>query len=1211
MRPRLCHSRVCASFGKRVLKVAVLKVVTVAGGVWSIASGSMAIAATSMTERCRDFVIETWDSGDGMPANSATAMVQDAHGYLWFGTYAGLVRFDGARFEVFDVGNTPALPSSSVVDLHLDRAGRLWVSTLRGLAIREAGAWRTVGAAEGWTGDYVRSFVERADGSMVLSCFDTSLHEWRDDRFTRMADPPGAPLIDVVAADGDGRVWSMRSGFVGYWGDATGSIGANDLDDSTWHPIVEVSQGVAPLAVATAHDGDVWLVIGETIRKHDGAREVLRLDVPGLPPGIWSLSEDSAGNLWVSTIDAGVHRVDRAGHVTTWNRRNGLPSNSTRFVFEDRERNLWIGCEGGGLTRFRHRRAQAFGEELGIEDPVVRSVWPMRDGSIAVGSYGGGLHRLTDEAAEQRSLGSPNPIYVQSVREDGEGRLFVGAFGDGLFVVEDGESRRIELPADVGHNVIALFEDSSNRMWVSGGWSVAIVEDGSASVPAPLVGAPLGDVVVFAEDADGRILLSTREAVYRLSDDRLEELRHPDGRAIGQVVALRTERDGTVWMGTSGAGLLRWRADRVDVVDSRQGLPATAVYGILEDDDGYWWLGTNRGIVCVRRAELEALIDGRLARARWVTLGVADGMLSNECSGSRQPVCGVDAAGRLWFATPRGIAMVDPSTFRTNDLPPIAVVESVEYVLGGASNGSETLLVMDRDGEPQGGGLRGGVRGGTMTLPPGLGRMAIAYTAPSLSNPNAMRFETRLEGLDPDWRDVGNARLVEYYMPPPGRYRFHVRATNEDGVLSEGEASLSIAVMPFFWQTHWFLGSAAFTTIALCGGGVWLVTYRRYARRRDADLRFRRVVEAAPNAMIMVDASGQITLVNAQAEREFGYAPADLFGQPFELLLPERFHAAHRRLRTDLLERSPDRSTAHVQELFGRRKDGDEFPIELRLAQIRTRGGASVLASMVNLTDRQERERERAAARNELAHLSRVAVLGELSGALAHELNQPLTAILSNAQAAQRLLRRNPVDLPEIAEILGDIVDQDKRAGEVIRRLRELLRKGESDLRRLDLAELIHDSVRLLRSDLLGHLVDLKLAIEPGLPPVRGDRVQLQQVMLNLIVNAQDAMRNVSPAGRSITIAASRVSGGVGGGIAVSVRDRGPGIGAASIGRVFDPFYTTKATGLGLGLAICRSIIVAHGGQIVAHDHNNGDRDGGAEITFTLPESAATAEETE
>jgi C4-dicarboxylate-specific signal transduction histidine kinase len=230
-----------------------------------------------------------------------------------------------------------------------------------------------------------------------------------------------------------------------------------------------------------------------------------------------------------------------------------------------------------------------------------------------------------------------------------------------------------------------------------------------------------------------------------------------------------------------------------------------------------------------------------------------------------------------------------------------------------------------------------------------------------------------------------------------------------------------------------------------------------------------------------------------------------------------------------------------------------------------------------------------------LTHLSRVAMLGELSGALAHELQQPLTAILCNAHAAQLLSKKENLNVEELQEILREIVSDDKNAGQIIQRLRALLMRGETQFQRLEISELLADVLALARGTLRERNVQVHKRIETGLPEVHGDPVELQQVLLNLVLNASESMSTNPARDRRVEIVVDRDDSG--GAVRVSVLDCGKGIDVDQLDRVFDPFFTTKESGLGLGLAISHSIIAAHGGRLWAT--NRSDR--GAAFHFTIP----------
>ena len=266
-------------------------------------------------------------------------------------------------------------------------------------------------------------------------------------------------------------------------------------------------------------------------------------------------------------------------------------------------------------------------------------------------------------------------------------------------------------------------------------------------------------------------------------------------------------------------------------------------------------------------------------------------------------------------------------------------------------------------------------------------------------------------------------------------------------------------------------------------------------------------------------------------------------------------------------------------------------------ARSRSEGGSQsdhIGGIFIDITEQKSAEAEVALQRQEVEHLMRVSVLGELSGSIAHEINQPLTAILSNAQAALHLLAQESPDIAEIRDALEEIVHEDNRAGEVIHRLRGLLKKGQRQAEHVNINDLVRSSVSLLNGELIARDISLRLDLDHAPSLTRGDSVQLQQVLLNLVMNAMDAMASTPIAQRSIVISTGGSQAGM---VDVIVKDRGHGIRAKENGRLFEPFYTTKSHGLGLGLTLCSTIIQAHQGKLTLVN----DERGGAIAKFSLP----------
>jgi two-component system sensor kinase FixL len=366
---------------------------------------------------------------------------------------------------------------------------------------------------------------------------------------------------------------------------------------------------------------------------------------------------------------------------------------------------------------------------------------------------------------------------------------------------------------------------------------------------------------------------------------------------------------------------------------------------------------------------------------------------------------------------------------------------------------------------------------------------------------------------------------------------------------------------------------------------------RRRAEKeiRQAEERFRMVVESAPNAIVVINTNGTIVLANSQCDKFFGYRREELVGRPVELLVPERFRTEHRRYRRSFFASPLARPMGAIRDLYGQRKDGSEFPVEIGLTPIQASEGLLVLCVIVDTTERKRAEQ----VRQELAHASRLAIAGELTASVAHEINQPLGAILSNAEAAQMLLESAPESFAEVRQILEDIRRDDLRASDVIRRLRALLRKCEMKIEPVDFNELTSDVLLLLRAESRRRCVMVEAQLAADLPLVRGDKVHLQQVLLNLILNGMEAMADM-PGDKRLTVRTALNQSGC---AEIAISDVGPGIPQDRLAYLFEPFFSTKKDGMGLGLSIARSLIGANGGRIWA-ENNSWAR---ATFRFTLP----------
>jgi len=364
--------------------------------------------------------------------------------------------------------------------------------------------------------------------------------------------------------------------------------------------------------------------------------------------------------------------------------------------------------------------------------------------------------------------------------------------------------------------------------------------------------------------------------------------------------------------------------------------------------------------------------------------------------------------------------------------------------------------------------------------------------------------------------------------------------------------------------------------------------------RKQAEEKFRLAVEASPSGMLLVNDQGRVVLVNAHLEELFGYRREELIGERIEIFVPERFVKAHPAMWKKYFEAPERRMLGHGRELFGRRKDDSEFPVEIGLNPIQTQGGVLVLANVVDISARLAAEEQTRRSREQVELLSRVSLLGEMAASLAHELNQPLAAIMNNASAAMEYIKQDRLSVKQLKEILTDMMGDGRRAFNIVRDVRSAIKKGTAIRGRINLNDVVKSVAHMLQPDATANFCKVEMSLAPDLPVIEGDPTQIQQVLINLVRNAFDAMGDVPANCRIVEITTNSNADST---ISVAVHDHGSGIAETARERLFEHFFTTKKEGLGMGLAIVRSIVEAHGGTIAAENAPGG----GARFHFRLP----------
>jgi PAS domain S-box-containing protein len=1112
-----------------------------------LAAFSPCVFSLNPTLDVSQYAHKAWAVRDGFFKGAIYAIAQTPDGYLWIGTEFGLVRFDGVRTLEWQPPNDKQLPGGPIRSLLTARDGRLWIGTGEGVA-----SWK----------DGKLTHYPELDRAYILSLLE---------------DHEGTIWAAGTVGNAEGRLCAIRAGRVECYGTG-GSLGkylpslfedrmgtlwvGTDKGVWRWRPAPAKLFPVSDLVLGLAENDDRELLVST----QGGIKKLVNERVePYAPPGasqrFTKLLRDRDGGLWVGSLGGGIFHV-RQGRTDQFSDANGLSGDGVQVLFEDREGSIWSGTTDG-LDRFREFAIPTITAKQGLSNSAVYSVLTARDGAIWLGTENG-LDRWNSGQVTLYGArhGLPDAS-VFSLLQDQAGRIWAST-RLGIAYSEEGKFKRVPGVPDGFPMVV----DSSGDLWIATARSLFHLRSGPAVEEIPWLSLGRQDLAnaMLADPVQGGVWFGfLRGGVAYFKDGQLRaSYSRADELGEGRVNGFTLDRDSTLWAATQG-GLSQIKNGRVLTLSVRNGLPCNTVYWMMEDDDHFFWLYTACGLLQIGRRELDAWAGDPARAVHPTVFDNTDGV--RIVSGISVTGPAKSADGRIWFLPGDGVSVIDPRHLPVNKLPPPVHIEKV------FADEKEYNLTP---------GLR---------LPALTRDLRIEYTALSFVAPEKVRFKVKLEGQDRDWMDEGTQRQTHYSNLKPRNYRFRVIASNNSGVWNETGDMLEFSIAPAFYQTNWFIAllaaAAIFTMAAAYRVRMWQV--QREARR------LRDVIETIPAYVWSAQPDGSIDFVNRRWLEFSGFSMDRALGWGWA-------DAVHPEDRPGLLEawRGAIKSGEAMEaEARMREADGQYRWMQFRAVPQRDEAGKLVkwYGKSTDIEDSKRAEQERERVRQletDLAHINRVSMMGELSASIAHEVNQPLTGIVSNAGAAMRFLDGDTPNVEEVREAIRDIARDGKRAGEVIARIRALTKRTSAPAERLDLNEIIREVLAIVGDQARKNNVAVRTELADGLAPVSGDHVQLQQVLLNLIMNAMDAMNAVSDRPRQLAITTRNIDPGQ---VQVTVQDSGAGLDPNAMPRIFDAFYTTKPTGMGMGLSISRSIVEKHGGRIWA-TANDGP---GTSFHFRLP----------
>ena len=709
--------------------------------------------ALDRTWHLKDFGHQAWFTENGLPQNTVQAIVQTQDGFLWLGTQEGLARFDGLNFTVFDKENTPAFKSNDIRFLHEDKQGRLWISTSYGLVCRHNGGFKTFTVNEGLPDNSVGPIVEDTKGNVWIGTAG-GLSRFENGNFKTFTVEQGLSrnVIQTLCARADGSV------LVGT------SAGIQSLRDDHFSSF-ELPNYVSLVnitAIAETEDRGLWFgTLDGLVRVVGSGSAPLTLS----NNRVSALRVDRANTLWVATPNGVVRVVNGAPETLTT--ADGLSSNLVLSIYEDREGSIWIGTEAGGLNLLKSKKFNTYTTKDGLPNDLVKAIYQDTQGGIWIGSNGGGLTLFKYGAfTTWTTRDGLSSDVVLSLAGAADGTIWIGT-PDGLNRFKDGKFQTYTFAEGLSNDLVrSVLVDRNGVLWVGTRDGLNSFRDDKFTTYTTHDGLANNFIGAIYEDSKGNLWVGTLGGLNQIKDGKFQTFTTKDGLSSNTVISLYEDDYNDLWIGTNGGGLNKLRDGKFVSFTKTPDV----IYRILEDEQRNLWCSSNKGIFRVNKIQLD----------NPVFYGPADGMLTRECSGGGHPAGWKTSDGRMWFATIKGLAVIDPENIPLNTSPPPIAIEQ---------------LFVDNQSIPL---------TQKVTLSPGIARLDFYYAALSFIAPENVRFKYKLEGFDHDWIDGGGRRVASYTNLRPGNYKFRVIAANNDGVWNETGAALDFYLQPRFYQTYWF-----------------------------------------------------------------------------------------------------------------------------------------------------------------------------------------------------------------------------------------------------------------------------------------------------------------------------------------------------------------------------------------------------------------------
>lgn len=770
-----------------------------------------------------EYIVDSWNTEQGLPNNSVNALLQTRQGYLWVGTSEGLAYFDGIRFTPVRTPDAPGEKPDSITALCEDHEGHLWIGTQSGgILVYVKGHLQRFTTASGLTDDRISNISEDSWHTMWIGT-QSGLNCWKNGHFSEYKTREGASLKSITG------IHASRSG--GLW--VTTPTGIYELHEGELEllntPIMtEETRNIHFLGVYGDRQGNLW-GYGDTFLRNLslGKRYNYFRSTDPSASRVWTICERRNGELWVGTKGRGLFCLNN-GEFKSIELVSSSFHNDVRSIIEDTEGDLWVGTSGGGLLRLKQRRFWFIENNQGLSDTPLNSLCTNADGRIWIGSAGEGLFAIQSQFFQPIRTGNLLDFvnHVNSICTDRKGGVWVGTWGSGLFFCKDSFVTQYTLQNGLADDIVqVVYPASTNGVWIGTQFgSIHHIENGSMTSYGISDGLPGKSIHCLLVRHDGSVWVGIEDGgLYHLFDNKFVPFFTGD-LAHTTITTLFEDSADRLWIGTNKRGLGCTFSTRLYWCDSRSGLPDDAIYQMIDDEKGDFWIASERGISQVSKTGLEKFARGT-SRSLPATLCEQEpGLVGLKCSRYWPGVIRTQD-GKLWFATTKGIAILDAPHFTQNNSAPPVLIESV-LVDGTMVQGFQTPLNSTSSG-------RETHQSSPLEISPRMRTLDFQYTSLSFMSPQSIQFRHKLDGYDQDWVDGGNTRKVHYGKLPAGDYTFRVTAKGNDGVWNDQETLVNFVVLPPFWKTWWFTSLLIVFAVGLVSGLVRFIMLRRISRKLE------------------------------------------------------------------------------------------------------------------------------------------------------------------------------------------------------------------------------------------------------------------------------------------------------------------------------------------------------------------------------------------